>query len=147
MTMQRLMVPILCLFFSTPLLGETRKTSADEARKLVYALLKPSGCTERTCDVETISDKYFTQFLFFEALALHSSPNSSLHIGSWAVDPRTGDLYDASVCAEYRNAAVHSLQQQLRKRIGLSEGDYRKLKQRPPMCDPGENVELRTGKY
>ena len=74
-------------------------------------------------------------------------PNSSLHIGSWAVDPRTGDLYDASVCAEYRNAAVHSLQQQLRKRIGLSEGDYRKLKQRPPMCDPGENVELRTGKY
>ena len=127
--------------------GEVQKISTNEARMLVYALLKPSGCTVRTCDVEVIPNQYFPHLFFFEALSLNPKPDSSLHIGSWAVDPRTGDLWGANVCVEYRTAALERSQRQLRKRLRLTQDGYQRLKQRPPMCDAGEHVELRSDKY
>jgi hypothetical protein len=50
--------------------GEAKRQtiSRDESRDIVYALLEPSGCTRRTCDVETLQNKYFPQFFFFEGL-------------------------------------------------------------------------------
>jgi hypothetical protein len=122
--------------------SKLRTVSVGEGKELVYALLKPSGCTRRRCEVDRLPDKYFPQLFLFEGL--WPNPTGSPHIGSWAVDPQTGDLWDANVCVEYRSSGVESLQRRLRKRIGLTEDGYKKLKQRPPMCDPGEKVEIRS---
>ena len=127
--------------------GEAKRLtiSREESRDLVYALLEPSGCTRRTCDIETLQDEYFPQLFLFEGL--WSNPTGSPHIGAWAVDPKTADLWDANVCVEYRPTRVTVLQQRLRRRIGLTDEQYKKLKKQPPMCDLGEKVEIRTGKY
>jgi hypothetical protein len=131
------------LFELFPLAESKRRTiSVEEGRELVYALLEPSGCTRRRCEVDRLQDKYFPQLFFFDGL--WPNPTGSPHIGSWAVDPKTGDLWDANVCVEYRSSGVESLQLRLRKRIGLTEDGYKKLKKRPPMCDPGEKVEIRS---
>jgi hypothetical protein len=125
--------------------AKPRTISLGEGRELVYALLKPSGWTTQTCDVEKLPDKYFPQLFSFEVR--WSNPMGSPHIGAWAVDPKTADLWDANVCVEYRPPGVARLQRMLRKRIGLAEKEYKRLKGRPPMCDPGERIEVRTGRY
>lgn len=125
--------------------AKRRTITAEEGRALVYALLRPSGCTTRKCGVERLDNKYFPQLFFFEGL--WSNPTGSPHIGAWAIDPKTADLWDANVCVEYRPNGVAGLQARLRKRIGLTAENYKGLKQRPPMCDPGEDIEVRTGKY
>lgn len=100
----RRMLAALCLVLPALAHGEARKISTDEARALIYALLKPSGCTIRTCDVEVIPNSYFPHLFFFEALSLRPTRDSSLHIGSWAVDPTTGGLWDAHVCVRTRRS-------------------------------------------
>ena len=115
--------------------------SVQEARELVCAYLAPTGCTKTKCEVLQLQDTYFPQLYFFEAL--FPNPTGSPHIGSWAVDPKTADLWDANICAEYSNRRVAKLQMQLRKRIGLTEAAYTKLKGRPPMCERDEKVEFR----
>ena len=119
-----------------------RTVSVEEARELVYALLAPSACKKSECDVEQLPDKYFPQLYFFEGF--WPNPNGSPHIGSWVVDPKTGDLWDANVCAEYKNSRITRIQLSLRKRIGLTRAAYAKLKGRPPMCEADEKVELRN---
>jgi len=130
-------------------LGEVKQgtISIEQGRDLVYALLEVSGCARRTCEVERFADNDFPQFFFFEALRSkpsRSKPSRSPYIGAWAVDRRTADLWDANVCVEYRPISVISLQERLRERIGLTEETYRELRQRPPMCDQGEKVEMLT---
>lgn len=122
--------------------SKPRTITVEEARDLVYALLASSGCTKVKCDVDRFQDEYFPQFYFFEGL--WPNPVGSPHIGSWAVDPKTGDLWDAVVCAEYRNSRVSRVQVLLRRRLGLTAESYLKLKARPPMCDSGEKVEVRS---
>jgi len=117
----------------------------EQGRQLVYALLKQSGCTAGTCAVDRLSNNYFPQFIFYQAF--WPNPSGSPLIGSWAIDPQTADIWDANLCAEYSSSAVVRLQQRLRKRIGVTQDTYKKLKQRPPMCDPDEKVEVRRGKY
>lgn len=125
-------------------MGEVEKAtiSIEQGRDLVYALLEASGCTRRTCEIERFAEKDFPQFFFFEAF--RSKPSRSPYIGAWAVDQRTADLWDANVCVEYGPISVIGLLERMRERIGLTEETYRKLRQRPPMCDPGETVEIRT---
>jgi hypothetical protein len=146
------MMPVIGLYMVLGVLcslrnadGKRRTLTPEEGRELVYALLRPSGCTTQTCDVKNVQNKYFPQLFLFDGF--WSNPTGSPHIGGWAVDPRTADLWDANVCVEYRPTGVARLQQVLRNRIGLTEEQYKRLKGRPPMCDPGEQVEVRTGRY
>ena len=125
--------------------SKQRTITVDEGRELIYALLKSSGCTRSKCAVDELKDTYFPQFYFF--YGSWPNPLGSPHIGSWAVDPATADVWDANVCAEYRGGALAKLQLPLRRRLSLTRQAYTKLKQRPPMCDPGEKVEIRTGRY
>jgi hypothetical protein len=65
-----------------------------------------------------------------------SNPAGSSLIGHFLVDPRTGDVWDGIICQEHKTPALSRLQYAMRKRIGLSDADYRKMKRSPgPMCD------------
>jgi hypothetical protein len=146
--MRRIVAAIASAWFAfAPVFGQaetsakSQTVNVEEARELVYALLAPTGCTKAKCDVELLPDKYFPRLYFFEGL--WPNPSGSPHIGSWAVDPATGDLWDANVCVEYKNSRITKLQLLLRKRIGLTQGAYAKVKGRPPMCEADEKVEYR----
>ena len=138
----------LCIILGLLAAGTTsaqedgRRLTLEEGRELIYALLAPHGCTKQTCTVSVIRNEYFPQNFFY--YGTWANPTGSPHIGTWAVDPKTADVWDANACAEYRPARVVKLQQTLRKRIGLSEKEYKKAKGRPPMCEPDENVEVRS---
>jgi hypothetical protein len=55
---------------------------------------------------------------------------------NFAVDRRTGDVWSASSeCLEITNARLRSLQGKLRRQLGISQSDYRKLKTHGPLCE------------
>jgi hypothetical protein len=55
---------------------------------------------------------------------------------NFAVDRRTGDVWSPSrECFEITNDRVRSLQAKLRRQLGISQSDYRKLKTHGPLCD------------
>ena len=63
-----------------------------------------------------------------------------LHVNKWirkvhhSVDPNTGDVWSADVCEEYKTQPLRKLQQTIRKRIGLTDGEYKTLRKPGPMC-------------
>ena len=129
--------------------GQERPTSkqqritVEQGRQLVYLLLKPTGCNESKCSVDRIENSYFPQYYFF--YGTWPNPVGSPHIGTWAVDPATGDVFDANACVQYRTADLTKLQVSLRNTMGIKHQTYVKLKHRPPMCESGEKV--RIGKH
>ena len=146
----RILTAICIALVPLTVLGQTkvdakqRKVTVEEGRDLVYALLKSSGCTRSKCAVNLMEDSYFPQFYFF--YGSWPNPVGSPHIGSWAVDPATADVWDANVCAEYQGGALAKLQLSLRRRLRLTREAYDKLKQRPPMCESGQKVKVLTGR-
>jgi hypothetical protein len=56
--------------------------------------------------------------------------------GHYAIDPRTGDMWDGvSECGEITSPEIRRLQRILRKQLGLNPAEYRAIKRRGPMCD------------
>ena len=121
--------------------GQTEKKvlSLDEGRELVYALLRPTGCTERSCRVNAMENSYFPRLYFF--YASWPNPTGSPHIGSYAVDPATGDVWDADACTEYRGGPL-AIQTRLQRELGLTKRAHAALKQRPPMCESSRRVRV-----
>ena len=113
-----------------------RDISLAEANSLIYAFLNSSGCTDRSCGLDEYTNSYFPQFYFFEAT--WDNPNGSPIIGHYAVDPRTGDVWDAIVCGRLTSPALIKLQKAVRKQIALTEEKYRRARRPGPMCGPGE---------
>jgi len=64
-----------------------------------------------------------------------ANPNGSSTIGHFLVDPKTADVWDGVVCKEYKNAGLLKLQISARKKLGLTEVMYQKLKRPGPYCD------------
>jgi hypothetical protein len=112
--------------------GAPRVVSVREAEKLILEALPlqtrqlPSFSLERGTD-----DRGY--YFFFAVWA--GVPNGSTMIGGYAVDSATGDVFDAvSDCNELSTPALRKLQAQIRRRIGLSDAKYNKIKQKGPLC-------------
>src|SRR5580658_7679600 len=85
-----------------------QKITVEQGRELIYILLKPAGCTTAKCTVTQSENSYFPQFYFF--YGTWPNPVGSPHLGTWAVDPATADVWDANACAEYKTTALAKLQ-------------------------------------
>jgi hypothetical protein len=113
---------------------EHRVISGEEAYTLVSKALETSGATKLPgFALEQPRKRNSQTFLFFEAT--WDNPKGSVVIGHYAVDKKTGDVWNAIVCEELTSARLKQLQRTIRKRIGLSEEEYRKLRRRGPMCE------------
>lgn len=56
--------------------------------------------------------------------------------GFYAIDPRTGDMWDAvSECGAISSTEIQRLQHIYRKQLRLSPTDYLKIKRKGPICD------------
>jgi hypothetical protein len=143
----RLLV-IAALFCADARSEERRTITVSEASSLVDALLKPDGWTKLKGFVlyQALFDAEFQGFYFIHA-EWDSPSSKSAAIGHFAVERTTGDVWDWVVCGEFNSPSLTAAQQALRKRIGLSDEEYQKMRKQGPFCEPGEKTQaLRMGK-
>jgi hypothetical protein len=56
------------------------------------------------------------------------------HFGYFAVDKMTGDVWVATSCGDYHSPELTRAQRQLRRRLGMSARDYKRLRHDGPYC-------------
>lgn len=107
--------------------------SVQEAKRLVATAL-PSK-TRRLPDFEIEGgDSEFPHF-YLLSVTWAGAPNGSMNVGSYYVDKSTGDVWNAPMeCQEESSPALRILQARIRRTIGLSESEYRKIKRKGPLC-------------
>jgi hypothetical protein len=113
--------------------SKSKVISANQARELVRAAL-PSPDLKKPVSIQRGSDDYMPGYYSFSAYGPANPFGSSL-IGHYAVDPKTGDVWDGIICREYRTAALVKLQASIRKQLGLSQAEYRTLRHPTSYCD------------
>jgi hypothetical protein len=139
---------VIAAVFCATARSEERPITVNEASSLVEALLKPDGWTKLKGFVlyQALFDAEFQGFYFIHAEWDSPSLNSAA-IGHFAVERTTGDVWDWVVCGEFHSPSLAAAQQALRKRIGLSDEEYQKIRKSGPFCEPGEKPQaLRMGK-
>jgi hypothetical protein len=124
--------------------SKRRNVTLEEASDLVYAYLESGGCTKNSCSVDRIHDADWPAFYSFQAM--WPNPYGSPNLGYFKVDPRTGDVWNGVICGGFTSPSLVKLQQAIRKRIGLSDEEYRKTPKNAPMCEQGQKPGLVRGK-
>jgi len=127
---------LLVAFASETSARNTQEVSMKEARALVLASLD-SG-TRRLpglhIDGEGVRDSAYPAFYTF-AVMWDGTPGGSVMVGFFDVDPRTADVFEGTGCGERKSRSLEKLQRQIRRRIGVTESDYRRLKRKGPYCE------------
>jgi hypothetical protein len=130
------------LVLAAPLETSARPQSAfklltqDECRQMILSILKDQGHNMQNPTIELSDLPYDQDFPDFYNIETHDVDVNGNYpsLGSFAVDKRTGDVWDLIVCREYMSKSVTKLQQAIRKRLGITEDKYRKLRRPGPMC-------------
>ena len=116
--------------------AQPREITRDQARLLVRAVLASQGfdLNSPSLVIDDQPDKpEFPEYYLFSAYTRGEGMDFSA--GAYAVSRRTADVWNWMHCWRFRRAKrLHVLQKQLRKEIGLSESDYRKLSAERPFC-------------
>jgi len=114
-----------------------RKITVEQARALVMASLTaqqrrlPKVEAEHFDDPENPSPKFWIFTVVWEG-----TPNGSVVVGNYAVDPYTGDVFSATrECDEVKNKRLKRLQAQVRAKLHLSQSEYQRLKTKGPLCE------------
>jgi hypothetical protein len=122
-----------------------RDVTLEEADALVTAFLKDRGNTKLpSFGLEKFTDVYYPEFQFFRGI--FDNPGGSFNLGSYAVDRKTGDVWDGVVCERASSPSLVKLQAAIRNRIGLTRDEYRKARRPRPMCDPDEKPPVEKAK-
>lgn len=108
----------------------------DQAKALVMASLTAQQRQLPKVEAESIDAKdSSSKFLFF-TVTWEGTPNGSVVVGNYAVDPYTGDVFSATrECYEEKNKRLKTLQARIRGKLHLSQTDYRRLKTKGPLCE------------
>lgn len=114
-----------------------RKITNDQAHALAMASLNAQQRRLPKVEVEHFDDpgNPNPKFLIF-TVVWEGLPKGSVVAGMYAVDPYTGDVFDANKeCHEIKNARLERLQAQVRAKLHLSQSEYQRLKTRGPQCE------------
>ena len=111
-----------------------RKVTTDQGRTLVLASLTPQQRRLPSLEADLYSDPK-SKFLFY-TVTWAGTPNGSVVVGNYAVDPHTGDVFSATMaCHEEKNKNLAALQRRVRSTLHLTEAEYQKLKTKGPLCE------------
>ncbi len=108
----------------------------EQARQLLLKALQetdPQWAHLPKFGLDYYRDPYFPGFFFFEAG--WDNPVGTVVLGHYAVNPRTADVWEATGCHRLHPVSIKPLQESLRRKIGLSDQEYRKLTTQVP-CSP-----------
>jgi hypothetical protein len=134
--------PVDSSTYSAP---KRREVTLEEANALVMAFFKDRASTKLpSFGLEKFTDPYFPEFQFFQGF--FDNPGGSVNLGSYAVDLKTGDVWNGVVCERAISPSLVKLQAAIRNRIGLSRDEYRKIRRAGPMCDPDEKPPVEKAK-
>lgn len=139
MSVMRLVVAFAVLScFGIALSATPRAITGKEAQGLIFALLNPGGWTK--LPGFTIVDPSINPQSpdFYIIHAERDNPGGGSAIGHYAVDWTTGDVWNWVSCGRYESSSLAKAQRALRRRIGLSHDEYRKVRKPGPFCEPGE---------
>ena len=112
----------------------SRNLTVDESRELVLAALPESTTKLPEFNLDPFTVSYYPDFCFFEG-QWNSTGDVSPVAGHYAVDSRTGDVWNGIICREYKTPRLRVLQSIMRKRIGLTQQQYRKIRRLGPECE------------
>jgi len=125
----------LCAADASALDPPDRKLTVDEAHALVLASLTPEQKRLPSLGAESFDDPNTSKFLFF-TVYWAGTPNGSVVVGNYAVDPNTGDVFSATMsCKEEQNRNLRALQTRIRASLHLPQSEYQRLKTKGPLCD------------
>lgn len=111
-----------------------RKLTIGQGRTLVLASLTAQQRRLPSLEADPYNDPH-SKF-FFYTVTWAGTPNGSVVVGNYAVDPRTGDVFSATMaCDEIKNTKLEALQRQVRSTLHLTEAEYQKLKTKGPLCE------------
>jgi hypothetical protein len=122
-----------------------RTITVNEAQDLVRALLKPDAWTKLPGFVlyQALFDAEFQDFYFIHA----ESGKPPVAIGHYAVERTTGEVWDWVKCGRFNSPSLTAAQQALRKRIGLADEEYQRIRKPGPFCEPDEKPQaLKMGR-
>jgi hypothetical protein len=110
----------------------------EEARSIVGASLSEATRRLPGLSLEDFSDAKTPNFYFIEVV--WNNPNGSVVWGNYYVDKSTGDLWSAVMeCDRITSSRIRALQHDVRRKIGLTDEEYRKIKRPEPLCEPTRN--------
>ena len=120
----------LCVRLSASDVGRT--ITPTQARELVLQTLQQQGFPTRasTFELDDENDKYFPHFYTFHAYS--NSDTRLVSTGVFAVNKRTADVWDESVCVKINLTGIRALQTRLRKQTALTEKEYASLTDEGP---------------
>jgi hypothetical protein len=73
---------------------------------------------------------------FYEFAALSDNPVASPNVGRFAVNPWTGDVWDAAgFCERLTSPSLEMRQQAIRERFEFAADEYADLRAKKPVCD------------
>ena len=130
-----IVVGVLCVLAGTRSLAAAapRKLTVDEARELASQALDQRQSKLPGLTFEPYDDKNFPDYLSFEVLWDNPVPDGSTVVVDLSVDPQTGDVFKRGGCSA-SSPALTKLQKAMRKRIGLSEQEYQKIRHTGSAC-------------
>jgi hypothetical protein len=105
-----------------------RDVTLEEAHELVKAFLKDRAVGDYALEQYEVKD--YPGFQFFQAVP--DPPDGPIH---YAVDLRTGEVWDAPVCEKLTSPSMKKLQNAIRNRIGLTADECRKIGRPGPFCE------------
>jgi hypothetical protein len=114
---------IVCVMavLSTFALGEAAdgRVTKKDARSLVLAVLRDQGTpvNSRKFELDEQTNPYFPDLDTF--YAYFDMPKRLALIGTYAVNPRTAEIWDVGMCVQPRSLSVEQLQKALRFRYRL----------------------------
>ena len=113
---------------------ELRTVTKDEAEALVRAALPAKLKRLPKFGMEISQDKDNPRF-YSANVYWAGEPQGSVVVGNYDVDTETGDVWNAVIsCDEMSNQALRKLQRSIRKAIGLSDSEYKRIKSIGPLC-------------
>ena len=110
-----------------------RKLTREEAQDLAFDALTAESRKLPGLALAKYKEDHFPDFYAFEAIWDNPDPDGSTVVDDFAVDPQTGDVWRRGVC-RLQSTALAKSQAAIRKRIGLSDAEYQKLRRSGPTC-------------
>jgi hypothetical protein len=104
-----------------------RDVTLEEAHELVTAFLKDRA--EGGYGLDEYEVKDHPGFQFFQAVP--DPPSGRIH---YAVDLRTGEVWDSAPCERLTSPSLRKLQNAIRGRIGLTAAEHRQIGRLRPFC-------------
>jgi hypothetical protein len=115
--------------------ARVRDLSQAEARDLVVSALDAGARKLPKLAVDSFTDAKAPSPDFYEFAVTWDNVDGSVIVGFFAVNRATGDVWKSAVCSRVESPGLKRLQHAMRKKIGLTHADLRKMGKRAP-CEP-----------